>query len=500
MNKFPHIFLTGHPSVGKTTIVKGVQSSIQQQCGSYVKTSGFYTEECRKGGNRVGFDIVYWPTTTRTCSSTITHQHQPRHQPQRMPLSRIMDRVQKGKPFVGKYLVNIDNVQQYAVASILHSSHHYNDDNDDDNDDDHNHDDNNKSDCAELIILDEIGKMEMKCPQFIPAVTKLLSATSAAASNRIILGTLPTPRYGRVIADVETIRARKDVLVVQVTKDNREELNDLLSDILPKALLATEEDIDEDRIRDTIIKSLEPYRYTRPIGASSMNGDKGNSKPTKKKSPTVDCKRATNASAGGGSSSSTPTIVIKPCGPLISPSIPPKILIVGETASPLPEDSPEHSYCERSMWIVLSKMFGLPPHKPILDPSSASEIDLARYEVVRTMALANGICVWDVLANVHQKGTRTKKQKPVDLPNDIQGLLNRHPSIAMIGFIGQKAHAKYKKLSLCDTAKAKRRKVELVTLPSSSPANTRLSVTEKANAWKAALVQGSNDDGISTNK
>ena len=99
------------------------------------------------------------------------------------------------------------------------------------------------------------------------------------------------------------------------------------------------------------------------------------------------------------------------------------------------------------------------------------------------MALAKGICIWDVLANVHQKSKGRKKQKPVDQPNDIEGLLKKYPSIEMIAFIGQKAHAKYK--SLQDPSCEKR--VELVTLPSSSPSNTRLSVAEKADEWKSAF-------------
>lgn len=429
--------------MGKTTIIKGVQSSIQQTCGTNVVIKGFYTEECRKGGDRIGFDIVYWPTTTS--SSTATTQD-----PQRVSLSRMMDRVQKGKPFVGRYLVDINNVAEYAIASISGEPN---------------------VNCNELVLLDEIGKMEMLCPQFIPAVTTLLSTSSSR--NRVVFGTIPTPRYGRVIADVENVRARDDVMVLHVTKDNRDELREVLSNVLQKALMEKNDDDGE------LIKSLNPYRYTRPIGASSMNGENRSEKITneqpKKKNQKSD-ERTTNESTGASASTE-----VKPCGPLVSPSIPPKVLIVGETASQLPLN-PEHSYCERSMWIVLGKVFGL-PYKPILDPSSASETALASYKVVKNMAVAKGICIWDVLANVHQKSKGRKKQKPIDQPNDIDGLLKKYPSIEMIAFIGQKAHSKYK--SLQDPSS--KQNVQLVTLPSSSPSNTRLSVEEKADAWKSAF-------------
>ncbi|CAJ1939075.1 unnamed protein product [Cylindrotheca closterium] len=457
--KFPHIFLTGHPSVGKTTIIKGVQSSIQQKCNGTdgnVTISGFYTEECRnKSGNRIGFDIVYWPTpATRT-------QKQP-SEPQRVALSRMVDRIQKGKPFVGKYLVDIDNVAKYAVGSIsavetVTTSK------------------NQRS--PSLVILDEIGKMEMLCPQFIPAVNKLLDDSSNPTTRRVVFGTLPTPRYGRVIPDVESVRARDNVLVLHVTKDNRDELQKLLSEILSKVLLF---DISNDD-SSGLIKALEPYRYIRPIGASSLSGDKKKEGTNVHKKNQKADKRGTNLSTGESTATS-----VKPSGPLLSPSIPPKVLIVGETASPLPSN-PEYAYCERSMWIVLSKMFDLPTYKPILDPSSASETAMASYKVVKNLALAKGICIWDVLANVHQKSKGRKKQKPVDTPNDIQGLLKKYPSIEMIGFIGQKAHAKYKSLLHDDPAHDDGRDVQLVTLPSSSPSNTRLSVVQKVDAWKSAF-------------
>ena len=60
--------------------------------------------------------------------------------------------------------------------------------------------------------------------------------TSASVSHgdksnkmkKIVLGTIPTPRYGRVIEAVENIRARDDVIVIYVTKMNRDELKEVL--------------------------------------------------------------------------------------------------------------------------------------------------------------------------------------------------------------------------------------------------------------------------------
>ncbi|XP_073690918.1 cancer-related nucleoside-triphosphatase [Garra rufa] len=50
-----HVFLTGVPGVGKTTLVKKVCDAV---VSAGVSVSGFYTEEVREQGRRVGFDVV----------------------------------------------------------------------------------------------------------------------------------------------------------------------------------------------------------------------------------------------------------------------------------------------------------------------------------------------------------------------------------------------------------------------------------------------------------
>jgi nucleoside-triphosphatase len=45
----------GLPDIGKTTLVQNV-SNLLQDAG--ISTRGFFTEEIRNGGTRVGFDVV----------------------------------------------------------------------------------------------------------------------------------------------------------------------------------------------------------------------------------------------------------------------------------------------------------------------------------------------------------------------------------------------------------------------------------------------------------
>jgi nucleoside-triphosphatase len=51
-----NILLTGHPGVGKTTLIHKVLSLMSGE-GREESASGFYTEEIREGGSRKGFRI-----------------------------------------------------------------------------------------------------------------------------------------------------------------------------------------------------------------------------------------------------------------------------------------------------------------------------------------------------------------------------------------------------------------------------------------------------------
>ena len=48
----PKVLLTGRPGCGKTTLIKRVVNELELSAG------GFYTEEIRQSGQRVGFKII----------------------------------------------------------------------------------------------------------------------------------------------------------------------------------------------------------------------------------------------------------------------------------------------------------------------------------------------------------------------------------------------------------------------------------------------------------
>mmetsp|Transcript_14373 Transcript_14373/g.16321 ORF Transcript_14373/g.16321 Transcript_14373/m.16321 type:complete len:512 (-) Transcript_14373:662-2197(-) len=494
--KFKHnIFLTGHPSVGKTTIIINTINFIQDTFlkmkhdktktnthsnrnreSFQIRIHGFYTEECRNStGDRIGFDIVYW-----TDDDNDDNDHHAisntniRKSTKCVSLSRLVEKVKKSDPHVGKYLVNIENVKKYAIPSldVTVTSNTYQCDA---KEEEEGVDEANDRNIIDVIVIDEVGKMEMLCPEFLTTVNRILDQSSSLRRNRLLIGTIPTPRYGRVIPAIEDIRAREDVMVLHVTKDNRNQLQQkLCEDLMTYLSIQGGEPLEEVTNNCTdgqldLKKSLSTFLYSRPIGASSLNGNKA-------KKETNDEKEISDRN-------------LLPCGPLQSADVKPKILLLGETSSAKPFKS-DLAYCERSMWTVLGSIFQMN-----YTPSTAEEVNLEEFINLKKTVLSNGICIWDVLSNVHDKslnGGRQRKRKnrsgsteEMKL-NDIKYFLKENPTIQGLYFIGKKAHVTYVKLFKVENDYSQQSR-ELIVLPSSSKANSRMTKEEKATAWKDAF-------------
>lgn len=158
-----NIFLTGAPSSGKTTVIKKITACLRS------KAKGFYTEEERIGGKRVGFVL----NTLDGRKAYLAHQDidSPYH--------------------IRRYKVSVENVESVAVPSIEPKDDY-------------------------IIILDEIGKMECFSERFKEAVLKVLN------SPNIVVGTIT---YG---GDdfIMSIKNRDDIEIYEVTLENRDSLPD----------------------------------------------------------------------------------------------------------------------------------------------------------------------------------------------------------------------------------------------------------------------------------
>jgi nucleoside-triphosphatase len=157
------LLLTGQPGTGKTALIKEALAMTRVQGG------GFYTEEIRTGGIRQGFKIV-----------TLDGQE------------AILAHVDISSPYqVSKYRVDTSALDKVGVSVLRRAAKESN-----------------------LIVIDEIGKMELFSPQFREAVTQALN------SGQKVLGTImlnPHP-----FAD--EIKRHPEVETLLVTRDNRTEV------------------------------------------------------------------------------------------------------------------------------------------------------------------------------------------------------------------------------------------------------------------------------------
>ncbi|MGD0857523.1 MAG: NTPase [Dehalococcoidia bacterium] len=152
--------LTGMPGTGKTSIIR--QAISQSNCNA----GGFYTQEIRSVGIREGFQIV----TLDGKEGMLAH-------------------IAIESPFrVGKYGVDISVLDTIGVDSIY-----------------------NAVKQCDLIVIDEIGKMELFSPRFITAVQEALS------SSKRVLGTITLKPHP--LADA--IRLNKSIRVAELTRNNQ---------------------------------------------------------------------------------------------------------------------------------------------------------------------------------------------------------------------------------------------------------------------------------------
>lgn len=168
------VLLTGRPGCGKTTVIRRAAELIGLD-----RCAGFYTEEVRERGRRVGFDVV-----------TLDGR--------RGPLARAGDR----GPRVSRYGVNVSAFERLGVEALEGAWR----------------------DGSRLLVVDEIGKMELFSERFIALLERIFDS----ASPQPLLGTVmerPHPL-------VDPLRCRPGVEVIQVSLNNREGLPGQLSEIL----------------------------------------------------------------------------------------------------------------------------------------------------------------------------------------------------------------------------------------------------------------------------
>jgi len=155
--------LTGRPGVGKTTCLRNVLDLL------HVPAGGFFTEEIRDEGRRVGFSLLALDGQR----GTLAHVNR------------------SGGPRVGKYGVNLDALDHVGVPAVRDGIRK-----------------------GRLVVIDEIGKMEMASPAFRQAVEDALES--------------PVPVLGTILQAshpwADRIKTHPSVRQIDVTLANRESL------------------------------------------------------------------------------------------------------------------------------------------------------------------------------------------------------------------------------------------------------------------------------------
>ncbi|HQW09900.1 MAG TPA: DNA-deoxyinosine glycosylase [Steroidobacteraceae bacterium] len=155
----------------------------------------------------------------------------------------------------------------------------------------------------------------------------------------------------------------------------------------------------------------------------------------------------------------------------------PRLLILGSLPGIASLRAREYyAHPRNQFWPIMQALFGVPADAPY-----------AR----RVAALrAVGVCVWDVLAEATRPGSADAAIEPATArANGIHQLLLRHRSIAVIAFNGGVAHRLFTRLVLPGIPPRHVAPLEFVTLPSTSPANARLTPAAKRRRWRILLAR-----------
>jgi len=164
--------VTGRPGSGKTTLCKRIIGALP------IKIGGILTCEIRdERGQRLGFELLDIATGLK---GTLAHVEL------------------KEGPRVGKYRVNVSDVERIAVPAIERAISE-----------------------AQLIVIDEIAPMELKSPKFIEAVGRALESEGA------LLATFQQRSRHPLVE-----RVRRICRVYQINAGNREEvLREILAEL-----------------------------------------------------------------------------------------------------------------------------------------------------------------------------------------------------------------------------------------------------------------------------
>jgi nucleoside-triphosphatase len=178
------LLLTGSPGVGKTTVLLKTVEALKARGYS---VGGMISREVRSCGTRVGFEILDLDRGKRGWLAHIN---------------------QKIGPQVGKYRVNLADINSIGVEAILKAVKK-----------------------CDVVAIDEIGPMELFSEKFKEAVKK------AVESGKLVVGVIHWKAKDKLI---EEVKKREDTEIITVTQENRNKLYEVITEKVVKFLKSKE--------------------------------------------------------------------------------------------------------------------------------------------------------------------------------------------------------------------------------------------------------------------
>ena len=162
------VFLTGAPGSGKSTVLMNIVEILREKG---LKIGGIVTPEIRSGRRRIGFGVK----DVFSCEEGI--------------LARVNEKV---GPKVGKYTINLESFEKIALPALDFAFEN-----------------------CDLVVIDEIGKMEAFSKRFMEKVFEILSSKKKvlAVLHRNFVSEFKS--FGRVI---EVTEKNRDVLPQELVK------------------------------------------------------------------------------------------------------------------------------------------------------------------------------------------------------------------------------------------------------------------------------------------
>jgi nucleoside-triphosphatase len=169
----PRVLLEGRPGIGKSTLARRLLALLRQ---AGVPVGGFITAELRTGGRREGFAVE----AASGARGILAHVDLP------------------GPPRVGRYGVDLATFERVVLPALRAPR------------------------TGGVVVVDELGKMELASAAFREAVADLLGR------DVVVVATVHLTHH----PFTDTLKRRPDIRVVRVTDASRDALPGQLMDCL----------------------------------------------------------------------------------------------------------------------------------------------------------------------------------------------------------------------------------------------------------------------------